>query len=583
MAKKKKSISETPSWQKAVSLLWDGPFHQVYRRVHIYCSNTYSMAKGDWAYVTSDGSIYLNPSRTASPKEWEFIISLCMVHLGFGHFVPEKVKDPLWVIACDLVAARFLRDSQIGTPPPEFSDPYPFPVGREEQVYSKLTELRGQLPHELFSMMTNGRPDIVWTKEAIHDYPSLFVASLQDALRASLDKTIESTQKNSPSLKTPYHKAQQWFISSYPLLGALAASFRMIDDYAIVRRLEIPVAAVCPEMQEIYINPTCRLTQEEWKFVLAHEFLHTALRHDMRREERDPVLWNVACDYVVNLWLCEMDIGSTPEFILLDQSFRGMSVESVYDLLTQDIRYYRKKDPKDLVYGGENWWDTLDGSEVDAMYRSALQRGLEYHNSNGRGYLPSGLVEEIYAVSRSPIPWDVQLAQWFDEHFSPLEPRRTYSRLSRRQSASPEIPRPAWYRPEEVSPKPIFGVLLDTSGSMDRHLLAAALGSIASYSQARDVNHVRVVFCDAMAYDQGIMSPDEIAGAVKVRGRGGTRLQPGIDLLNHDPSFPKDAPLLVITDGECDRLSFAGRSHAFLIPSGCSLPFHAKGPVFRLR
>lgn len=151
------------------------------------------------------------------------------------------------------------------------------------------------------------------------------------------------------------------------------------------------------------------------------------------------------------------------------------------------------------------------------------------------------------------------------------------------QSASPEIPRPAWYRPEEVSPQRIFGVLLDTSGSMDRHLLAAALGSIASYSLARDVNHVRVVFCDAMAYDQGIMSPDEIARVVKARGRVGTRLQPGIDLLNRDPSFPKDAPLLVITDGECDRLSFAGRSHAFLIPSGCSLPFHAKGPVFRLK
>lgn len=40
-----------------------------------------------------------------------------------------------------------------------------------------------------------------------------------------------------------------------------------------------------------------------------------------------------------------------------------------------------------------------------------------------------------------------------------------------------------------------FGVLLDTSGSMDRALLAAALGTIASYSAARDVTRVRVVFC----------------------------------------------------------------------------------------
>jgi predicted metal-dependent peptidase len=136
---------------------------------------------------------------------------------------------------------------------------------------------------------------------------------------------------------------------------------------------------------------------------------------------------------------------------------------------------------------------------------------------------------------------------------------------------------------EEPVEQRIFGVLLDTSGSMERGLLAAALGSIASYSEARDVHHVRVVFCDAAAYDQGIMSPEDIAGAVKVRGRGGTILQPGIDLLDNDPKFPKEAPLLIITDGECDRLNLRGREHAYLIPWGKRLPFVPKGPVFRLK
>ena len=155
--------------------------------------------------------------------------------------------------------------------------------------------------------------------------------------------------------------------------------------------------------------------------------------------------------------------------------------------------------------------------------------------------------------------------------------------MSRRQSSCPDIPRPAWHRPEDLIEQRIFGVLLDTSGSMDRSLLAAALGSIASYSEARDVKSVRVVFCDAAPYDKGIMHPDEIAGNVKVRGRGGTVLQPGIDLLDNDPKFPKDAPLLIITDGMCDRLVLHGRKHAFLIPNGRHLPFVPKGPVFRLR
>ncbi|MCI8790604.1 MAG: hypothetical protein HFH92_16210, partial [Lachnospiraceae bacterium] len=46
--------------------------------------------------------------------------------------------------------------------------------------------------------------------------------------------------------------------------------------------------------------------------------------------------------------------------------------------------------------------------------------------------------------------------------------------------------------------------------------------------------------------------------------------------------FPKEAPLLIITDCECDRLNLFGRDHAFLVPRGRHLPFPAKGPVFYL-
>ena len=116
---------------------------------------------------------------------------------------------------------------------------------------------------------------------------------------------------------------------------------------------------------------------------------------------------------------------------------------------------------------------------------------------------------------------------------------------------------------------------------MDRRLLAKALGAIASYSIARDVPLVRVVFCDATYYDQGYLSPEAIAGRVQVRGRGGTILQPAIDMLEKAEDFPKDGPLLIITDGYCDKLRLRGdRDHAFLLPQGRSLPFVPKGNVF---
>jgi len=178
------------------------------------------------------------------------------------------------------------------------------------------------------------------------------------------------------------------------------------------------------------------------------------------------------------------------------------------------------------------------------------------------------------------VPWDVELARWFDDHFVPVERRRSYARASRRQSATPDIPRPGWHLPEELVQGRTFGVVLDTSGSMDRRLLGKALGAIASYAVTRDVQAVRVVFCDAEAHDNGWMHPLDIAGRVRVRGRGGTVLQPGVDLLEHAPDFPKDGPILVITDAWIDRVRIK-RDHAFLIPAGAVLPFPARGPVFR--
>ncbi|HET7034850.1 MAG TPA: VWA-like domain-containing protein, partial [Thermomicrobiaceae bacterium] len=152
------------------------------------------------------------------------------------------------------------------------------------------------------------------------------------------------------------------------------------------------------------------------------------------------------------------------------------------------------------------------------------------------------------------------------------------------QSATPDIPRPRYVPAPDAAAGRTFGVVLDTSGSMDRVLLARALGAIAGYSLAREIPAVRVVFCDAAAYDQGYLPPEAIADRVKVRGRGGTVLQPGVDLLERAGDFPDNGPLLIITDGYCDHIRIRGaREHAYLIPAGHRLPFAPRGPVFTLQ
>ncbi len=395
-----------------------------------------------------------------------------------------------------------------------------------------------------------------------------------------MDRTRIVSQKRS--------KQKKWFIDHYPLLGALATSFDIIEDPEVCQRNQVTVAAVNEAIKEIYINPAAGLDMEEMRFVIAHELLHVGLRHSERCQGRDFYLWNVACDYIINQWLIEMDVGSFPQLGgLYDGELKGLSAESIYDRIVTDIRTYRKlmtlrgQGIGDIIIQGTGR-STMNGTDLDDFYRQCLSQGLVYHQETGRGYLPEGLIEEIRALSQPPIPWDVELAKWFDNYFQPLEKVRTYARPSRRQASTPHIPRPRYVNAGGQEDGRTFGVVLDTSGSMDRTLLAMALGCIASYSVSRDVFRVRVIFCDAAVYDQGYMAPEIIADKVKVKGRGGTVLQPAINLLEKAEDFPKDGPILIITDGYCDKLKI-NHEHAYLIPQGHHLPFVPRGKVFRMK
>jgi predicted metal-dependent peptidase len=536
----------------------------------------------NWAVISDRGYIHVHPTRRGSPEEWAYVIAHCLLHLGFDHF-QQKLQPKAWNAACDRFIANFLENLQIGEPPQEYLFSLDISASNEESFYQEFCD-RG--------IPTNYCPDLIiesskyWIKT---DWQKIFgeglTQAVTDAVNIAGGKSFNSEQND-----TPAKKAKSWFINSYPLLGALATSFEIIEDPLVCHRLDISVAAVDTANKEIFVNPASGLNEKECLFGMAHELLHVGLRHDLRRQGRDPYFWNVACDYVINEWLVEMKVGELPAVGgLYDPELKGLSAEEIYDRIVTDLRRYRKLatmrgiGQSDILERDRSgWWNSLDGITLDDFYRRCLSQELIYHNEQNRGLLPAELIQEIRTLSQPPIPWDVELAKWFDNYFSPLVKIRSYARPSRRQSSTPDIPRPRYISDPDAKEGRTFGVVLDTSGSMDRELLGKALGAIASYSISREVASVRLVFCDAMVYDKGYVSPESIADRVEVKGRGGAVWQPGIDLLEKAKDFPKDAPVLVITDGYCDRLQIF-REHAFLIPIGQRLPFIPKGKVFRIR
>lgn len=547
-----------------------------------------SLGRATWSTVDRAGHVVCD-QRLAATEEWMWVIAHQLCHLGMGHLADgRRVErdgriDPRWNAACCVEVDRFLAHLKIGR------CPFALPALPEGDAESLWRRWRDSSPPEadpgLYGVADHGdlragggRSEIDWEERFAHGLRGAVTAAIEVA-----GGERDSLSSRDRGFKTDWRRALDWFIASYPLLGGIAAGLRLIEDLEVCRTSGIRLAAVNAGAGEIFLNPQVVMAPEERRFVVAHEILHAALRHDERTGDRDPWLWNVATDFTINGWLVEMDVGEIPDGSLYDPELKGWSAEEVYERIARDLRRFRKAS----TFAGSGVCDVLARGEgrgatnLDDFYRRALAHGLEHHTTSGRGLLPAGLVEEIRARTHPPIGWQVELAQWFDDWLPVAERRRTYARLSRRQAATPDIPRPALVAPEEWERTRTFGVLIDSSGSMGAELLGKALGAVASYCAARDVARARVVFCDAAAYDAGWLSPDDIAGRVKVRGRGGTILQPGIDLLERSADFPTTGPILVITDAGCDRLRIR-REHAFLIPHGRRLPFRPKGPVFRM-
>ncbi len=585
--------------------------HKLFGRLDIPLSianrGAYSnkLNKGTSAVACESGDVVLNPDMSHTPQEWSYIIAHCLLHLCFGHFdssnMPgfyEQQKDgtekwvehcdrKLWNTACDIYITKFLADIKFpgaAPPPPELT------ASDEKKIYSLLTERNigdtGKYGTSLNGgdMFWNGINR--WRMRNIQSFTAQFAYALADSVHSVIDEVGGYTDKRKKSVQ---ERAAEWFISHYPLLGALASAFRIIEvgyGSGAVTDGDISVAAINVTDREIYVNSAAGLTLEEWKFVLAHEYLHAGLMHHERCEGRDPYLWNVACDFVINGWLTEMQTGTMPmNGGLYDEKLRGCSAEEIYDIIVSDLR----RSSKLQTFRGYSKCDILDKgyaesklkpTSLDDFCRSALRGGLEYHEQKGRGYIPAGLIEEIKALSEPPIPWDVELAKWFEDHFRPIDKKRTYARPSRRQSSTPDIPRPSYVTMEIPEHSRTYGVIIDTSGSMSPEEIGVALGAAVSYSVEKEVPLVRVVFCDASAYDAGWLRPEDMAGTVEVKGRGGTVLQPAVDLLENAKDFPKDGPILIITDGMIERDLTVHHEHAFLLPRGYRLPFRAKGKVF---
>jgi predicted metal-dependent peptidase len=141
----------------------------------------------------------------------------------------------------------------------------------------------------------------------------------------------------------------------HPFFGNMATRLKIMaaDDW-------LPTAAV--DGRNLYFNTQFfnAMSNKEIEFVIAHEILHCVFDHLGRREGRDPVLYNIAADYIVNNLLVRDRIGDKPKLVDCYQDFKyeGWQSEAVYDELFKQAKENGKKFLDEL---GELLDEHLDG------------------------------------------------------------------------------------------------------------------------------------------------------------------------------------------------------------------------------
>jgi predicted metal-dependent peptidase len=124
-------------------------------------------------------------------------------------------------------------------------------------------------------------------------------------------------------------KARTTLLLDHPFFGTLL--------FRLGAQARSSIATMATDGVSLYFNPQFveTLSAAEIAGTLAHEVMHPALQHHTRRGGRHPRRWNMACDYAINPML--LDAGLTlPKDVLLDNRFRGMSAERIYNLLEEE-------------------------------------------------------------------------------------------------------------------------------------------------------------------------------------------------------------------------------------------------------
>lgn len=296
---------------------------------------------------------------------------------------------------------------------------------------------------------------------------------------------------------------------------------------------EISTAAT--DGESLFLNPDffTGLSLEERITLLAHETLHVAYLHALRKDHRDHKRFNAAADYVINLELKNRGYR-LPSGGLVDRKYAGLSSEQVYDLLEQENKS-PKPDHEDLLPPNMSSEESLNEVK-NRMTGKISSAAMSAELSGDPESIPGNIRRFLEDLKKPKVNWRAVLQRFLSDFnksdYSWKMPNRRYlpNYLPKLQSQS--LTR--------------IDFAIDTSGSISEQMFMQLCSELHAVLRMFNPQEIGVIQFDSRVQGQDVVRSLKDLAGIKFSGGGGTNVAPALEAFEQGPA----QGLIVLTDGQ---------------------------------
>jgi predicted metal-dependent peptidase len=318
------------------------------------------------------------------------------------------------------------------------------------------------------------------------------------------------------------------------------------------------------------------------KGVIVHEVDHIMFLHHLRLKGKNPKVWNIACDYIVNHHVLQAGFQLPKDLYISDEVTDSSYAEEIYNKLIQEDQQgdgdgsskgssmsEDQQGDGDGSSKGSSMSEDQQGDGDGSSKGSSVGEVMQPTNADGssmsedqikqfaneikeqiqsaynvarkQGSLPYGIERLVKKISSNQVNWKEAIAE-----FATILTKNNYNWMRPNRRYMPQFILPSLY--DEESGNIVWAI--DTSGSVTAEELGEIAGEADSILNTMNVT-LQIIYCDSYCHGDVVeITRDDGEVKLEMRGGGGTDYRPVFKKVEEKSLDP--IGLIYFTDGYCD-------------------------------